>query len=276
MLKARKEIESNLKLIDIVVILLDARAPFSCRNPMLESMVRSKKTILVFNKIDLADPAVYEKQVHLLRSQKQVVVTMNSLSGEGKKQVLKAIETLFHPVVEAMQAKGRKRRAARIMVAGVPNTGKSTFLNNIVGKKTAVTGAKPGITKGKQWVRIRDDVEILDTPGVMWPKIENEEQGMKLALLNIVGENAYDPYYIALFLLSLLQKHYPSVLQERFREKNLDEPLEIIMQNIARQRGHLLPQAHLDVDKTANVLLQEFRQGKLGRISLDLTEQIFP
>jgi ribosome biogenesis GTPase A len=270
MVKARREIEANLKLVDVVIILVDARAPFSCRNPMLEAIIGNKPRLLVLNKIDLADGDITNRQIPALKNLGFSVVTMNSLTGTNKKRVLQEIETLFQPKAQALLAKGRKLRPVRIMVVGVPNTGKSTFLNIMVGKKTAATGAKPGITKGKQWVRIREDIELLDTPGLMWPKVETDDQGMKLALLDIVGENAYEPYQASLYLLAFLKVHYPQALRERFRIENTDDVEENLLAHISKLRGHLQPKGGLDIEKTAIVLLQEFRQGKLGKISLDL------
>ncbi|MDR1160440.1 MAG: ribosome biogenesis GTPase YlqF, partial [Syntrophomonadaceae bacterium] len=212
MVKARKEIETNLSLVDTVIILLDARAPFACRNPLLENIVSKKNKILVLNKSDLADPVKLAGHIQTLNKSGSLAAPMDSLTGKGKKQITEMISVSFISKAQTFKEKGRRLRAVRVMVVGVPNIGKSTFLNNMVGRKTSVTGPKPGVTKGKQWVRLRKDIEFMDTPGIMWPKIENEIQGLNLALLNIVGENAYDAYTTTLYLLNFMKEHYPSHL----------------------------------------------------------------
>lgn len=269
MVKARREIEENIKLVDIVVMLLDARAPFSCRNPELEKMVSRKKVILVLNKMDLADNNGMHKHMALLRSQGFTVAAMDSVSGRGKREVLQAISMSYQTLADEMLQKGRRVRPARVMVVGAPNIGKSTFLNSLVGKKMAATGAKPGVTRGKQWLRVREDIEFMDTPGLMWPKIENEEQGLKLALLDIVGEKAYSEYDAALYLVGLLKTKSPQILGEKFKLKDLSLSPEDMMEAIARYRGYLVKGGGVDLEKTCKLLLQDFRKGKLGPINLD-------
>lgn len=274
MVKARREIEENIKLVDIVVMLLDARAPYSCRNPELEKMVARKQVILVLNKADLADTNQMRKHMASLKSEGFTVAAMDSISGKGQREVLQAISSSYQPLADAMLQKGRRVRPARVMVVGVPNIGKSTFLNNLVGKKMAVTGAKPGVTRGKQWLRVREDIEFMDTPGLMWPKVGNEEQGFKLALLDIVGEKAYSEYDVTIYLLSWLKEHQPSTLRDKFKIKELDMAPEEIMECIARYRGHLVKGGSTDLEKTCKLLLQDFRKGKLGPVNLDAASQI--
>lgn len=269
MVKARREIEENIKLVDIVVMLLDARAPFSCRNPELEKMIKGKKVILVLNKADLADHNQMRRHMEALKAEGFSVAAMDSLSGKGQREVLQAISSSYQPLADAMLQKGRRVRPARVMVVGVPNIGKSTFLNSLVGKKMAVTGAKPGVTRGKQWLRIREDIEFMDTPGLMWPKVGNEEQGFKLALLDIVGEKAYSEYDVTVYLLTWLQEHQPSILGDKFKVKDPAMTPEDIMASIARYRGYLVKGGGPDLEKTCKLLLQDFRKGKLGRVSLD-------
>ncbi|MEN6348449.1 MAG: ribosome biogenesis GTPase YlqF [Syntrophomonas sp.] len=269
MVKARKEIEENIKLVDIAVILLDARAPFSCRNMDLEKIARRKKVIIILNKKDLAYPPATRMYANRLRKEGYKVAAMDSLSGKGAKEVLELIKEAFEESSEKFKQKGRRVRAARVMIMGVPNIGKSTFLNNLVGRKMARTGAKPGITRGKQWVRVREDIEFMDTPGLMWPKLEGEEQGLKLALLNIVGEKAYSEYDVSLFLIRVLKKKSPQTLTEKFKIKDSDKLEEELLAEIALARGHLLKEGKPDLDKTCTLLLQDFRKGNLGRISLD-------
>ncbi len=269
MVKARREIEKNLKMVDMVLILLDARAPFSCRNIDLERIAAKKRIIMIFSKEDLADPKDTRKFVAQFAAEGIPVATINSLDGRGSKGVLQLISDTFREKAEQMLARGRRVRAMRVMVAGVPNVGKSTFLNCLVGKKVAQTGAKPGVTRGQQWIRIREDIELMDTPGLMWPKVEHESQGKKLALLNIVGENAYNEYEIALFLLETLKDKKPEVLLDKLKLKDLNKSTEEILDDISMVRGHLIKEGRPDTAKTCQLLLQDFRKGKLGRISLD-------
>jgi ribosome biogenesis GTPase A len=269
MVKAKREIEENMKLVDIVAMLLDARAPFSCRNSDLEKICRRKQLLFVLNKIDLASPDATQKYLSQLRKQGEMVTSIDSTSGQGLTEVIQAIKAAYQPKVAEMLRKGRRIRPARIMVVGVPNIGKSTFLNCLVGKKMAQTGAKPGITRGKQWVRVRDDIELMDTPGLMWPKVEAEEQGLKLALLSIVGENAYNEEEVALYLLKTLQEKYPEILTEKLKVSSPDKSTDELLLEIALKRGHLLKAGALDTGKTCTALLHDYRKGKLCRISLD-------
>lgn len=269
MVKARKEIKENIKLVDVVVILLDARAPFSCRNMDLEKMVQGKKVVMVLNKMDLVLPAARKEYIELLRQEGYPAVSVDSVSGKGTKGALQAIVYAFKGKAEEMQKKGRRLRPIRVMVVGVPNVGKSTFLNCLVGKKMAKTGAKPGVTKGKQWFRVREDLEFMDTPGLMWPKIEKKEQGFRLALLDIIGENAYDYYDVALYLIRVLKEKSPQVLRDRFQLQDLDEEEVKILEEISKKRGYFLRRGEPDLAKTCKMLVQEFRKGNLGRISLD-------
>ncbi len=269
MVKARKEIKENIKLIDVVIILLDARAPFSCRNMELERMASGKKIVMVLTKIDLAPPAVIRKYIKKLRVEGHMAAAIDSISGKGSKEVLEAISYAFKDKAEKLQKRGRRLRPIRVMVVGVPNVGKSTFLNCLVGRKMVKTGAKPGVTRGKQWIRVREDIEFMDTPGLMWPKIVEEEQGLKLALLDIIGENAYDYYDVALYLIRVLKEKSPQVLRDKFRLQCIDKEDEKILKNISEKRGYLLRGGEPDLDKTCRMLLQDFRRGSLGRMSLD-------
>lgn len=269
MVKARRDIEASLKLVDIVIMLLDARAPLSCRNPDLERLAQNKRIVMVLNKSDLADPAATRSFLKHLRQEGLLAVAMDSLKGQGARQVLDTINQAFEDQRRKMLSRGRRVRPVRLMVTGVPNVGKSTFLNSLVGQKMARTGARPGVTRGKQWIRVRDDMEIMDTPGLLWPKIESEEQGLKLALLNIVGENAYDEYEVALYLLRVLREQAPHLFTGHYKLKEVPAGEEELLNAIARQRGHLLKGGQPDPEKTARQVINDFRSGSLGRLTLD-------
>jgi ribosome biogenesis GTPase A len=269
MVKAKREIQENLKLVDIVALLLDARAPFSCRNADLEKMCRHKNILFILNKMDLAAPDATRAYLARLRAEGVTAAAVDSTSGKGLPEVIQAIKTIYQPQAQEMLDKGRRIRPARVMIVGVPNIGKSTFLNCLVGKKMAHTGAKPGITRGKQWVRVREDIELMDTPGLMWPKVKGEEQGLKLALLNIVGEKAYQEHEVALYMLRMLQIKAPGILVEKLKVSDPETGVEELLEEIARKRGHLLKAGALDLGKTCTSLLLDFRKGKLGLISLD-------
>lgn len=269
MVTARREISENIRLVDIVLMLVDARAPFSCRNADLEKMAGSKNIIFILNKADLGMPSTTDAYIKTFRQQGLVALAMESVNGKGKNLVLSAIKDAFREKQELMLKKGRRVRPARIMVVGVPNVGKSTFLNSLAGRKMARTGEKPGVTKGKQWIRVREDMELMDTPGLMWPRVDNEEQGLKLALLNIVGEKAYQDYEVALYLIRQLQEKSAPFLEEQLKIPPWEHGPEEIIKTIALNRGHLNKGGIPDIEKTSKVLLQEFRRGKWGLLSLD-------
>ncbi|MGS0765038.1 ribosome biogenesis GTPase YlqF [Syntrophomonas curvata] len=269
MVKAQREIRENLKLVDLVAMLVDARAPFSCRNLQLEKIISPKKTIIVLNKMDLAPAADTSRHLEIIRNEGHLAGAMDSSSGKGSREILQIIAAAFAPLLQDLKNRGRRPRPARLMIVGVPNVGKSSFLNSLAGKKVAATGARPGVTRGKQWVRIREDIEFMDTPGLMWPKVESEEQGLNLALLDIVGEKAYQEYDVCLYLLRVLKEKAPDILREKLKIGSLERPEQEILEDIARSKGHLVKGGEVDADKTCNVLLQDFRKGRLGRISLE-------
>ena len=269
MVTARREIEENIKLVDIILLVLDARAPFSCRNPQLENMLQNKKVLYIFNKSDLADPEQTRKYILQFQQQGLVAVAMEAISGGGRKEVLKQVQLMYQELAARMLEKGRRVRPARLMVAGVPNVGKSTVLNVLAGKKSARTGEKPGVTRGKQWVRYAEQLEIMDTPGLMWPKVESEAQGYKLALLNIVGSKAYQEYDVILFLLAELRLFNPQILQDKIHHDALNYSNEELLSELAKRRGYLQHGGAVDHEKTAQVILHEFRKGKWGRFSMD-------
>lgn len=269
MVRARRDIEENLKLVDIVLMLVDARAPLSCRNPDLEHLARRKKIVMILNKNDLADPSATRSFLKHLSQEGFMAVAMNSLKGQGRREVLDTIQKAYEGQRQDMLRRGRRVRPARIMAAGVPNVGKSTFLNSLAGQKMARTGARPGVTRGKQWIRVREDMELMDTPGLLWPKIESEEQGLKLALLNIIGENAYEEYEVALYLVKVLREQVPQLFMEYYKLDHIVEEDQQLLADISVKRGHLIRGGQPDPEKTARQMISDFRAGNLGRITLD-------
>jgi ribosome biogenesis GTPase A len=270
MVKARRDIEENLKLVDIVLMLVDARAPLSCRNPDLEHLARHKKIILILNKNDLADPNATRSFLGILHAEGLNAVAVNSVKGQGVREVVEVIQKAYESQRQDLLRRGRRIRPVRLMVTGVPNVGKSTFLNSLVGKKMARTGPRPGLTRGKQWIRVREDMELMDTPGLLWPKIESEEQGLKLALLNIIGENAYEEYEVALYLLKVMRQQAPQIFQSYYKLEQTTEDDEQLLKEISVKRGHLVKGGQPDPEKTARQMISDFRAGNLGRITLDL------
>ncbi|MGE5544418.1 MAG: ribosome biogenesis GTPase YlqF [Bacillota bacterium] len=271
MVKARREILENLKLVDVVVEIADARAPQSTRNLELENLVKPKPVILVLNKKDLVNSPDLDTWVRALNREGLHAVGMVSTTGEGKKQVIQMVEKMYQPRMEAMRLRQLRPRPPRIMVVGIPNVGKSTFINTMVGRKTARTGPKPGVTRGKQWVRVDGRIDLLDTPGLLWPKITIPDQGLKLAALGVLGSKAYSEEEVARYIIRMVQKIEPQALESRYGIENillLGE--DQVLQAIARFRG--FSGDCTDDQKTAHFVLSEFRRGRIAKIILDQIE----
>lgn len=269
MVRARREIKENAELVDMVIEILDARAPLSTLNPDLPGLIGLRPLIRVLNKFDLADTNATRIFIEYFLSQGVTAVAMDSLTGRGSREVLRAIKDTFEPVAQELFKRRARVRPARVMVAGVPNVGKSSFLNRMVGKKVVVTGTRPGVTRGRQWIRLKEGIEFLDTPGVMWPRMEQKEQGFKLALLAIVGEKAYQEEDVALFLIRWLQARTPAVLKDYYRVEETGEHPVKILEKVGANRGLFLKGGTVDVTKTARVMLEDFRRGSLGQFTLD-------
>ncbi len=275
MAKTKRMIQEQLKLVDVVIELVDARLPVSSRNPLLEQLVGDKKPrVVILNKEDLADPQRTAYWVNYFNQQSGCrAFAFNAAT--GKKQLIgrlkEALLDLTAEKRERMAKKGIRKQTIRCMIVGIPNVGKSTFINLIAGKKAAQTGDKPGVTRGTQWIRLDDDLELLDTPGILWPKFEDEAVGFRLAVTGAVSDEVFDHDEAALKLIAFLQQRYPKLLQERFKlepEMLEEEPLAILEQ-IGRNRGCLLKGGRIDYGKVSKGILIDFRQAKIGRITLE-------
>ena len=271
MKKARELVEENLKLVDVVVELLDARIPAASANPMLRDIVGDKPRIVALNKRDLADEKMTKCWLEYFRAKKLPVVALDSVSGKGMKELLTLIEKEAKYRTERLVSKGGAARKARVMILGIPNVGKSSLINRLAGAAKAKTADKPGVTRAKQWIRIGVDVDLLDTPGILWPKFEDRVVGIKLAFTGAVNDEIYDLENVANLLLATLRRDHSERLQERFKFKEaLPETTAELMEAIGRKRGCLLKGGRIDLEKVQHILLSEFRMGKFGKISLDV------
>lgn len=265
MKKTRELIQENLKLVDAVLEVIDARIPRSSRNPIIDELVNGKKRILVFNKSDLADNEATKAWAEEFQRQGFLSLTTNCMSGEGTVRLLKRLENLQE---EKNRGQARKK-PYRLMIVGVPNVGKSSLINRLTGRKSAQTGDRPGVTKGKQWLSLPGNMQLLDTPGILWPKFEDPEVGLNLAFCGSIKDEILDVASLALELISLLQRDYPELLAQRYKLEELSQtPLET-MEAAARKRGCILPGKKIDYERIARVVLDEFRSGKIGKITLE-------
>ena len=271
MTKARRMMQENIKLIDLVIELVDARIPISSRNPDIDELGKGKSRIILLNKSDLADPVWNKKWVEYFSNQGMGVLEINSRTGMGIKSIQGLVQEVCKEKIERDRKRGIVNRPVRAMVVGIPNVGKSTFINSFAGKACAKTGNKPGVTKGKQWIRLNKQVELLDTPGILWPKFEDQSVGLKLAFLGSINDEILNKDELAAELCAFLLKAYPGLLAERYGIPEDRSPHELLEQ-IAIARSCLLKGGGYDVPRAARLLLEDFRSGKLGRITLEFPE----
>jgi ribosome biogenesis GTPase A len=270
MARARRAVFENLKLVDVVIELVDARVPFSSRNPELKKVSDLKPVLLVMNKADLAENELTAKWGKSFFACGQPAVAVNSLHGHGIKKVPVLVRELAAAKMTALIAAGRRARAVRCMVVGIPNVGKSSFINRLAGQRAARTGSMPGVTRGRQWIRLKSDLELLDTPGVLWPRRDDREVGFKLAVTGAVKEESFDVTEAAGWLLQWLIGNYPEVLLDRYKLPVLPCDMEKLLESIGARRGFYKPGGVVDLFKAAAVILKEFREGLIGRFTLDL------
>lgn len=276
MAKTKKQIIDDLKLIDVVIELLDARIPVSSRNPEIKSITNNKKKIILLNKCDLSDPNVNQLWLNKLSKEAPTILT-DSSSGKGIDKVTKKIDELMVEELARQAARGRKNKTIRVMILGIPNVGKSSFINRIAKKNTAEVGNRPGVTRQKQWIRIGKNQELLDTPGVLWPKFESEEVALNLAFTGTIKDDLIERVEVAYELLKLLYKNYNKELCDRYKITDEDKkeiennsnPIYMLMQIIGQKRGALVSGGNTDDEKVARIVLDDFRNCKIGNISLE-------
>ncbi len=270
MAKAKREVQEKLKLIDIVFELLDARIPLSSRNPMIHEILGNKPRIVLLNKADMADETVTEQWIAYFERQQLRALAIDAQTGTGIRQIVSSAKEMLKDKFAKMAAKGIKNpRPMRALIVGIPNVGKSTLINRLAGKNIAKTGDKPGVTKAQQWIKVGKEMELLDTPGILWPKFEDEEVGLKLATTGAIKDTILNLQDVAVYALNFLKEHYPERLKERYSLDDIPEEIVALFDAIGKRRGCLVSGGAVDYDKVAEIVLHDIRTEKLGRISFE-------
>lgn len=264
--------QENIKLIDLVIELVDARVPMSSRNPDIDELGKNKARLILLNKADLADEKQTEEWISYFREKGYSAVKVNSRKGGGIKSIQGVIQEACKEKTERDRKRGILNRPVRAMVVGIPNVGKSTFINALAGKACAKTGNKPGVTKGKQWIRLNKNVELLDTPGILWPKFEDQQVGLRLAFIGSIKDEIMNLEELAAELISFMQDAYPGVLAEKYTINEKQNSYSVL-EAIAESRHCLVRGNELDIAKAAGMLLDDFRNGRLGRITLEFVKE---
>lgn len=268
MTKAKRQMQEDIKLIDLVIELVDARVPLSSRNPDIDDLEKNKARLILLNKSDLADDDQNEKWIEYFKEKGYHALKINSKNKSGIKEINNVVNEACKEKIERDRKRGIKNRPVRAMVVGIPNVGKSTFINAYAGRNCAKTGNKPGVTKGKQWIKLSKTLELLDTPGILWPKFEDQAIGLKLALIGSINDNILDVSDMAYEFVKILNNSYENAIPNRFGVEKNDDPLKML-EGIAEVRGCKLKGNVLDLEKASSILIEEFRSGKLGKITLD-------
>lgn len=271
MTRAKRQMQEDMKLIDLVIELVDARIPLSSRNPDIDELGKNKYRLILMNKADLADSRRTDEWDSFFKGRGYYVVNLDARSRAGMKSITDLIMQACSEKIERDRKRGIKNRPVRAMVVGIPNVGKSTFINSYAGRACAKTGNKPGVTKGKQWIRLSKDVELLDTPGILWPKFEDQTVGLRLALVGSIKDELLNTDELAVELIGFLRKAYPGILKERYGTEETGTDAGLLMQ-LAKNRGCVGRGGETDYSRAAALLIDEFRSGRLGRITLERPE----
>lgn len=265
MKKTRELIQENLKMVDIAIEVIDARIPVSSRNPIIDELIKNKKRIVILNKSDLADNHANDLWLEFFKEKGYYALLMNSMTGNG----INALMRLLSTIQEEKNRDKIRKKPLRMMIVGVPNAGKSSLINRLTGKKSAKTGNKPGVTRGKQWLNLGNDMQLLDTPGILWPKFEDPKAGLDLAFCGSIKDEVLDIASLALELIKILEVDYPKLLMERYKLESIGgTPLET-MEMIAQKRGFIQSGHRIDYERTGRTIMDEFRAGIIGKITLE-------
>lgn len=273
MTKARRMMQENIKLIDLVIELVDARIPLSSRNPDIDELGRQKSRLILLNKADLAENKWNDAWIEYFKDKGYLAVKVNSKKGGGIKNIQSVIQEACKEKIERDRKRGILNRPVRAMVVGIPNVGKSTFINTLAGKACAKTGNKPGVTKGKQWIRLNKGGELLDTPGILWPKFEDQQVGMKLAFIGSIKDEILNTEELAAEFLKFMQQHYPGIIAGKYNIEETGDVYEVL-NRIAESRHCIVRGNELDVEKAAALLMDDFRSGRLGELTLEYPDRI--
>lgn len=272
MAKARRQVEEKLKLVDFVMELVDARAPLSSQNPMLQQVLQSKPKMIILMKKDLSDQRETEKWISYFQQKNITAIAINVNDKGDVQKVIHQAKALGQEKMEKLKKKGIKPRAMRAMIVGIPNVGKSTLINRLANKKAAKTGDRPGVTKQQLWIKVKKDFELLDTPGILWPKFEDEMVGLKLAALGTIKDQLLSLQDITAFVIKYFQEHYPASLEDRYNIDRDHTDIVEVFETIGKKRGCLESGGNVNFDKVSDVVMQDLRSGRLGQFTLETVE----
>ena len=274
MTKAKRMMQENMKIIDLVIEIVDARLPLSSRNPQIDELVGDKPRLMLLNKSDIADPGLNKAWEEYFASKGICAYAVSSTGGKNFNFVFDKCRELLKDKIQREKEKGIVNRSVKIMICGVPNVGKSSFINKLSGRKSTITGDRPGVTKGKQWIRLPNNFELLDTPGILWPKFDDEKVGLKLAFTGAIKDEIMDVEELACHLLGFLRDNYPSSLANRYKMTEISELENYeMLELLGRKRGFVVSGGEIDTERAAGILLDEFRAARLGNITLEKPDE---
>lgn len=269
MAKARRQVQEKIKQIDVVIEVADARAPLASRNPLVDEMTSSKPRLMILNKADLADPEWNRRWADYFEKKGDAVLLVDAQKGKGISEIPVKVKVLAEPLLAKWARKGIRPRSIRALIIGIPNSGKSTVINRLAGKRITKIGDRPGVTKAQQWIKLNKELDLLDTPGILWPKFEDPNVGQMLALSGAIKEEIFDYEESALYLLRFLGKHYPSQLMKRYHLETIPEEVGDLYDQIGHKRGILVSGGLVDYDRVSELIFRDFRNGHFGRITLE-------